>query len=62
MNTYTVTQIANAAKNAHEEIQKACELAYRLSELRTDLWNKFGGVRASDSVLREFKTTTPPES
>ena len=31
MNTYTVTQIADAAKNDPEEIQKARELAYRLT-------------------------------
>jgi hypothetical protein len=65
MNTYTVTQIADAAKNAPEEIQKARELAYRLGDLRGDLWNKFGGVQAwgvkSDSLIRDFKLTNPPE-
>jgi hypothetical protein len=46
MKTYTVTQIADAAKNDAEAIQKARELAYRLGGLRCDLWNKFGGVQA----------------
>jgi IS605 OrfB family transposase len=66
MKTYTVTQIADAAKNAPEEIQKARELAYRLGELRGDLWNKFGGVQAwgvkADGLIRDFKLTNPPEN
>ena len=66
MDTYTVTQIADAAKNAPEEIQKARELAYRLGDLRGDLWNKFGGVQAwgvkADGLIRDFKLTNPPES
>jgi IS605 OrfB family transposase len=65
MNTYTVTHIADAAKNDPVEIQKACELAYRLGSLRKDLWNKFGGMQAwgvkPDSVVRAFKITNPPE-
>lgn len=66
MTTYTVTQVADAAKNDAIEIQKARELAYRLGELRGDLWNKFGGVQAwgekPDSLIRDFKQTNPPES
>ncbi|MCX7068481.1 MAG: hypothetical protein NTW85_12420 [Methylococcales bacterium] len=46
MKPYTVTQIADAAKNNPVESQKARELAYRLGNLRGDLWNKFGGVQA----------------
>ena len=65
MKTYTVTQIANAAKNDSVEIQKARELAYRLGKLRQDLWNKFGGTQAwgakVEAILREFKRTNPPE-
>jgi IS605 OrfB family transposase len=65
MNTYTVTQIAGAAKNNPVESQKARQLAYRLGHLRKDLWNKWGGVQAwrvkSDAILREFKLTNPPE-
>ena len=66
MNTFTVTQIAEASKNNAEDIQKARELAYRLGVLRGDLWNKFGGVQAwgekSDSLIRGFKTSNPPKS
>ncbi|MEY3761026.1 MAG: hypothetical protein RIR39_2517, partial [Pseudomonadota bacterium] len=66
MKTYTVTQIANAAKNTDEDIQKARELAYRLGELRGDLWNKFGGVQAwgvkAAGLIRDFKITNPPEN
>ncbi len=66
MNTYTVTQIANAAKNDPVEVQKARELAYRLGDLRCDLWNKFGGVQAwgvkADGLIRDFKVTNPPEN
>lgn len=65
MNTYTVTQIADATKNNPVESQKARELAYRLGNLRKDLWNKLGGVQAwgvkSDAILREFKLTNPPK-
>ena len=65
MDTYTVTQIADAAKNDPEDIQKARELAYRLGDLRCDLWNKFGGVQAwgekPDSLIRDFKLANPPE-
>lgn len=66
MNTYTVTQIADAAKNTPEDSLKARELAYRLGALRGDLWNKFGGVQAwgvkADGLIRDFKRTNPPES
>lgn len=66
MNTYTVTQIADAAKNEPVEIQKARELAYRLGYLRKDLWNKLGGIQAwgekPDKILRAFKITNPPEN
>jgi len=48
MNTYTVTHTSIAAKNDFEEIQKVRELAYRLGDLRGDLWNKFGGVLRND--------------
>lgn len=65
MKTYTVTRIADAAKNDSVEIQKARELAYRLGQLRKDLWNKFGGTQAwgvnSNDLLKEFKVTNPPE-
>ncbi len=66
MNSYTVTQISDAAKNEATEIQKARALAYRLGGLRKDLWNKFGGVQAwgakPDKLLKEFKLTHPPEN
>ena len=45
LKTYTITQIAGAAKNDTVELQKARELAFRLGELRKDLWNKYGGVQ-----------------
>lgn len=65
MKTYTVTQIAAAAKNDPVAIQKARELAYRLGKLRRDLWNKFGGIQAwgakPDAILREFRPTNPPK-
>ncbi len=65
MKTYIVTQIADAASNDAQEIQNARELAYRLGRLRTDLWNKYGGIQAwgikPDEVLRNFKLTNPPE-
>ena len=65
LKTYTITRIAGAAKNDTVELQKARELAFRLGELRKDLWNKYGGVQAwganPDSLLRDFKVTNPPE-
>ena len=45
LKTYTITRIAGAAKNDTVELQKARELAFRLGELRKDLWNKYGGVQ-----------------
>ena len=66
MNSYTVTQIADAAKNDTTEIHKARCLAYRLGKLRKELWNKFGGVQAwgakPDKLLKDFKLTNPPEN
>jgi hypothetical protein len=66
MNSYTVTQIADGAKNEAAEMHKARDLAYRLGKLRKEMWNKFGGVQAwgakPDKLLKDFKLTHPPEN
>ena len=58
---YVVTRIGHAVSG---DLEQARKMAFRAGKLRSDIWNKFGALKAwgvnSDKLYKDFQKTNPP--